>query len=243
MRTQEMKRLRYKAVHKVAFKEAMTRWEASRKQHKDGETNRESLCKICKSVNSKYLNDVLPKREVKVGRVNKYVSQGLVGKSPMKNGRPPKIDRVLLATMAKHINVCQVSDGELSSSEIRATMLAAVEGTEHEENFSVEYAWRRLRKEFPDEVTPVAKLQVDDIRGEWTTWEKMNQWFDDSKKVLVDNGLAYDRPCTLGNGTQCKYLFVLFRYVYFIFTLLTYYFDAYFIAARLIYRRMCGITY
>ena len=45
-----------------------------------------------------------------------------------------------------------------------------------------------------------SQLDVEDIRVQWTTYEKTNQWLSDSKEVLIDYGFAEERNTVREDG-------------------------------------------
>ena len=101
--------------------------------------------------------------------------------------------------MRFHIKVLQLSKkGQASGKLIKAKLTAAAAGTEYE-GYS-DWAWRRIRELYPAEVTPSAVRQQESIPNEWTTYTKINDWYDSNKKTLVNSGLAIDAPLGLPNG-------------------------------------------
>ena len=45
-----------------------------------------------------------------------------------------------------------------------------------------------------------SQLDVDDIRMQWTIYEKTNRWLSDSKQVLLDYGFAEERNTVREDG-------------------------------------------
>jgi hypothetical protein len=70
---------------------------------------------------------------------------------------------------------------------------AAVLGTEYDDTFTVESAWRKLQNEFPETLQAAQKMCVDDARAQWTTYTNLHQWFDDAKQDLINMGLVIDQ--------------------------------------------------
>ena len=58
--------------------------------------------------------------------------------------------------------------------EIKAAMMAAVKGTRHEDSFNIEYAWARLRELYPEEIAPSKTSTTENIRLDWTTYNKLD---------------------------------------------------------------------
>jgi hypothetical protein len=62
---------------------------------------------------------------------------------------------------------------------------ASIVGTEHESK--IESVWRKFRVEFPGALQASTRLMVEDATAQWTTFDNLNQWFDN-----VNKGLAHD---------------------------------------------------
>jgi hypothetical protein len=118
---------------------------------------------------------------------------GLTGTSPRKKGPPPKIPHKLLQMVALHAEVCQIGDGELRGKDLRRLIGASKVGTVHADSYKVNSVWRKVTREFPESLQAATKIAVEDARAQWTTYDNLNQWFDDVKKdLLLDTGLAED---------------------------------------------------
>ena len=119
-------------------------------------------------------------------------------------GTPPTIPMNLLNCMRLHIKVLQVSkQGQAKGSEIKSKLIAAAKGTEHED-FDGDWVWRRIRELWPDEISPSVVSQQESIRNEWTTYTKVNDWYECNKKTLIESGLAIDTPTLLQDGTKAE---------------------------------------
>ena len=126
------------------------------------------------------------KNVVALSTVTKAIRAGEVGTSPHKKGHKAKIDRDFLRLVALHMNMEQVGTrGELDAQEIVAVMLAACLGTVHEDKFNTKYAWETCRRENADILIPTGVKEIEDIRWQWVTYEKLDQWFTD-KRVSVN---------------------------------------------------------
>ena len=152
---------------------------------------------IVSQVNEEYGTDTVEKPLTKT-TLMRYYNNDI--KERKKVGAPPSIPLALLNTMRLHIKVLQLSKkGTASGKLIKAKLTAAAAGTEHE-GFDSDWAWRRIRELYPEEVTPSSVSQQESIRNEWTTYTKINDWYDTNKKTLVESGLAIDLPSQLENG-------------------------------------------
>ena len=171
-----------------AFKEATTLISS-----KSGAKNKMTTAQVITQMNEEYnLNGTT--KVLKRSTLYKAVSTGNVGNSPMRKGPPPKIPRELLEVVATHAEVCQAGDcGELRGREIKRLIGAAVLGTEFDNKFKVQSVWKKVRREFPEKLQAASKLSVDDARGQWTTQNNLQQWFDDAKRDLIQTGLVIDR--------------------------------------------------
>ena len=129
------------------------------------------------------------------------VSKGSNGESsPVKKGPAAKIPEVLLEVVAAHTQVSQCSDGEMRGREIKRLIGAAIIGTEYNDRFKIESVWRKVRREFPEQLQATSKMSVDDARAQWTTYENLQQWFEDAKKDLIETGLVIDAEVRDANG-------------------------------------------
>ena len=107
---------------------------------------------------------------------------GLIDVSMQKKGPSTKICREFLSLVVLRVNMEQVgARGEMDSQKFRATMLAAMIGTEHEKSFNTKYAWETCRREHADILQPTGVRQAEDIRWMWGKFENLNQWFNDVK--------------------------------------------------------------
>ena len=121
-----------------------------------------------------------------------------------KVGAPEHIPTALLNTMRLHIKVLQLSkQGQASGRMVKGKLTAAAMGTPYE-GFDSDWAWRRIRELYPAEVAPSAVSQQESIRNEWTTYTKINDWYDMNRKTLVESGLAIDLPLQLENGVVAE---------------------------------------
>jgi hypothetical protein len=110
--------------------------------------------------------------------------------SPKARGPAPKIPHSLMEMVETHAEVSQVGDGELKGRDFKRLNGASIVGTEHEASFNPESVWRKVRREFPASLQAATKLTVEDARAQWTTFDNLNQWFDDVKKDLIKTGLV-----------------------------------------------------
>ena len=121
------------------------------------------------------------------------VSRGNHGvQSPAKKGPQAKIPDVLVEVVATHAQVSQCSEGEMRGREIKRLIGAAILGTPYNEQFTIESVWRKVRREFPEHLQAASNMSVDDARAQWTTFDNLQQWFNDAKKDLIETGLVID---------------------------------------------------
>ena len=142
-------------------------------------------------LNSEYNLD--GKRRLTKSTVYQAIKDGLAGTSPKKKGPEPKITLPFLKTIATHSQVCQNGEGELRARDMCRLIGAATVGTAHEHEFKVQSVWRKVRSEFPEVLQAGTKISVEDARAQWTTYDNLDQWFDDVKKDLVATGLVEDK--------------------------------------------------
>ena len=110
----------------------------------------------------------------------------------MKKGPQSKIPNKFLEMVATHAEICQVGDGELRGKYLRRLIGASIVGTPHANEYKVESVLRKARTEFPEALQAATKIAVEDARAQWTTYDNLNQWFDDVKKDLLATGLVED---------------------------------------------------
>ena len=186
--------------YSLAFKEATFLLSSECTSLKKGNKNLTTE-KILEQLNEKYqLNGT--KKKLTKSTVYRAVARGDVGMtSPMKRGPRTKIPDALLEVVAVHTEMCQVGDeGELRGRDIKRIIGAAVLGTQFHDKFKVQSVWKKVRCEFPEKLQAARKLSVDDARAQWTTYNNLQQWFDDAKRDLIDTGLVIDQEVRDRNG-------------------------------------------
>ena len=60
------------------------------------------------------------------------------------------------------------------------------------------------RELYPDKIVPSKIQTAESIRSDWTTFSKLNDWFEMNKPILVESGFAIVLPYTLPDGTLTK---------------------------------------
>ncbi len=125
--------------------------------------------------------------------VYQATKDGLAGTSPKKKGPAPKIPSKFLKVVATHAEVCQVGDGELKGRDVKRLIGASIVGTPYKAAFHVESVWRKVRSKFSAALQAANKISVEDACTQWTTYNNLNQWFDDVKKDLIGTGLVEDK--------------------------------------------------
>ena len=161
-------RLDYDGKYSRAFKDATNLVALKAK----GET----VDAMCNRLNNKFGLDGT--KQLRRSTVFQAVKDGRAGMSPKKRGPASAIPNKFLETVATHVEVCQVGEGELKGKDIKRLIGASILGTEHETKFTIEGAWRKLRKDFPESFQAATKLSVEDQRAQWTTHDNIFQWFD-----------------------------------------------------------------
>jgi hypothetical protein len=174
-------KLDYDTRYKAAFKDATNVVAAN---------TGEPVQAICERLNKAFNLD--GKKRLARSTIYQATKNGLAGVSPVKKGPPPKIPDKLMETVATHAEICQVGDGELRGKDLRRLKGALIVGTPHANSYKVESAWRKVRTEFPDALQAATKIAVEDARAQWTTYDNLNQWFDDVKQDLLATGLVED---------------------------------------------------
>jgi len=183
-------KLEYDRRYKEAFKDATNLVAAN--------NTGEPVTRICNRLNQDFQLD--GKKRLARSTVYQAAKDGLAGMSPKARGPAPKIPDSFLEMVATHAEVSQVGEGELKGRDVKRLIGASIVGTEHETRFKVESVWRKVRREFPAALQAATKLVVDDARAQWTTFDNLNQWFDDVKNDLIKTGLVVNEQVLDGGG-------------------------------------------
>jgi hypothetical protein len=189
-------KLDYDTRYKAAFKDATNLVAAGAASQST--TTSEPVQKICDRLNRDFKLD--GRKRLARSTVYQAAKDGLAGMSPKNRGPASKIPRNFMKLVATHSEVSQVGDGELKSKDFKRLIGASIVGTEHEASFKVETVWRRLRTEFPESLQASTRLMVEDARAQWTTFDNLNQWFDDVKKDLIKTGLVLNQQVLNDEG-------------------------------------------
>ncbi len=72
-------------------------------------------------------------------------------------------------------------------------LIGASKGTAFNNTCKVEAALKKLCIDFPESLQAATKLSVEDAQASWTTDNKLNQWFDDARKDLIESGLVKEQ--------------------------------------------------
>ena len=91
---------------------------------------------------------------------------------------------------------------------MKALIGAASHGTQWENKFSVNYAWRRTRYNHPETMIPTTKSDREDRRAEWVNFINIDHWLSDSKRFILKIGLAIDKPCVLSGEINFLFYFI-----------------------------------
>ena len=160
----------------------------------------EPVNSIIERLNSKH-SLIGTKKTLTRSTLYRAVSKGSSGvQSPAKKGPPAKIPDVLVAVVAAHAQVSQCSEGEMRGREIRRLIGAAIMDTPYDGQFTIESVFRKVLREHPAQLQAANKMSVDDARAQWTTFDNLQQWFDDAKKDLIETGLVLDAEVRDANG-------------------------------------------
>ena len=123
----------YDERYKAAFKEATTIVASP--------DSTETALSVCQRLNLQYNLD---NRKLARSTIYNAIKDGLQGQSPKPKGPAPKIPNDFVAMTAVHSQLRQVSDGELKGRDICRSIGASMEGTIHENNFTIQSVWRKV---------------------------------------------------------------------------------------------------
>ena len=196
--------------YKAAFKTATTLLQEN--MHDDNKVGKRGFgaASVAAQINDTMLSSPNDRKISKTNLYTEVVRRGNVGKSPPTRGRPRSIPSALPYALATHSAMMQVSgEGEASSVKMKATLHALVAGTQHENKFSMEYAWRRTRKDHPEILNPAHAKGNEDRRVDWLTYKNIHEWNARAKQILVNIGMAKNKP---GFIRKCLFIVELFSY-------------------------------
>ena len=110
----------------------------------------------------------------------------MAGLSPKKRGPPPVIPDTFMNAIATHSQVCQVGDGESKSMQIKRLIDASILGMQYEDRFKVDSVWKKLKThQHPEVLQAAPKMTVEDARAQFSTYNNLNQWFDDVQSTWL----------------------------------------------------------
>ena len=186
--------------YKEAFKTATSLLHANMCDHNKAGKRGYGAVAVAKQINNTILTSPNDRKLSKTALHRAATLSNQVGKSPPTGGRPQSIPSALPYALATHSAMMQISgEGEASAARIKSTMHALVAQTQHENKFSVEYAWRRTRKNHPEIMNPVRAKGNEDRRVDWLTYKNIIDWNARAKQLLINIGMAKDEP-----GEICK---------------------------------------
>ena len=58
-------------------------------------------------------------------------------------------------------------------------------GMPHENKYKAESVWQKGQMSYPKALQAATKIAVMDAHAQWTTYNNLNQWFDDAKKDII----------------------------------------------------------
>jgi len=181
------------SVYNIALTAAIRRFSFANEMKLANKTF-ESCRNIVSEINIKYLSNF----EHKITRttLQRYFKKGWDKQA--RKGPPSKISKVLIEAIVLHVGMKQVSGtGEAKAKDIMSIISAAVKNTKHQDSVNVKYAYEKIRLIEAERMQNSSIRGVEDIRCQWTTYEKLNQWFDDAKPVLLKYKFAEDRKVML----------------------------------------------
>ena len=150
----------------------------------------ESCRYIVNNISIKYLSN----DEHKITRttLQRYYKKGWDKQA--RKGPASKISKVLIEATVLHVGMKQIyGTGEVKVKDILAIISAIVKNTKHQDSVNEQYTYERIRLAEAERMQNSSVRGVEDIRCQWTTYEKLNQWFDDAKPVLLKYKFAENR--------------------------------------------------
>ena len=160
---------------------------------------------ICNLVNGKYLTSF--SRSITRTSLNRYYTDGVT--SAKSRGPRPKISDTLVKAVSLHASMMQVSGtGEAKPRQLKGLINATTRGTVHEGTFSHDYLYTKVLSSNASTMEASSGRTQEDIRGQWTTYEKMHLWFETTKQDLLKLGLAVDKPVFNADKVMIEEVFI-----------------------------------
>ena len=164
-----------------------------------------SMQSICNLVNEKYLS--ANTRRITRTSLRRYSNNGHTTARP--RGPKPKVSDTLIKAVGLHASMMQVSGtGEAKPRQLKSLINATTKGTCHEGQFSQDYAYTKVLSKNATTMEASSGRTQEDIRGQWTTYEKMHLWFQTTKKDLLKLGLAIDKPVFDSNNNMIAEVYI-----------------------------------
>ncbi len=80
----------------------------------------------------------------------------------------------------------------MKGKDLRRLIGASMIGMAHANEYKIESVWQKTRTVFPDALQAATKIADEDALAQWTTYNNLNQWFDNVKNDLLKTGLVDD---------------------------------------------------
>jgi len=174
-----------------AIKEATAAWKVALELKLKGEPY-ETIKQFIESINNKPQY----KGHVKVAErsIRRYVSTGLAGLSPPRNGSPGNIPQVayiaLKDALTSFISIHQAS-GEYEYTRSKLSHLVNDVINNHpNENRTSDKLIARLQRDFGPEFHLGKKEKVEERRVKWTTFNNLISWGDKVKDIIIELGFG-----------------------------------------------------
>jgi hypothetical protein len=146
---------------------------------------------IIRQLNSKH-NLIETKKTLTRSTVYWAVSKESPGeKSLAKKAPAEKIPGVHVDVEVAHAQVSQCGDGEMREQEIKRLGAVIVVTQQDNNRVKIESVWRKLKREFPEQLQAANKVTIDDACAhQWMTFYNFQHCFHDAKNDLIKAGLV-----------------------------------------------------
>ena len=89
----------------------------------------------------------------------------------------------------------------MKGRDIKLLICASILGTPYDGTFKIESVWKMLCSKFLQSVQAAKKSSVEDAQAQWTTYNNLDQWFDDARRDHCQCGLETHNVILNDNGT------------------------------------------
>ena len=145
-------------------------------------------------------------------KIRHHVAQGLAGLSPPKRGRPRDVPDVVVALVATHTSMKQLSGDEQKPRRMKRSLLALVKDSPLESKLASANQQKKFFKRLRQHpaagggsaLRAVPKVVTENRRWLWLTYDNVMRYLDGWRYFLLNEGFALDEPEVLADGSTAE---------------------------------------